>query len=64
MNPYRITYTRDDMPKGYIGSAVKHARDEKEALKHFCGTKPDKDGIFRMKRGGIGKLKSITIYKE
>ena len=43
MNPYRITYTRDDMPKGYIGSAVKYARDEKEALKHFCGTKPAKD---------------------
>jgi|TARA_X000001388_G_scaffold61441_1_gene46985 hypothetical protein len=52
------------MPKGYIGSAVKYARDEKEALKHFCGTKPDKDGIFRMKRGGIGKLKSITMDKE
>ena len=48
------------MPEGYIASTVKHARDEKEAMKHLGGSKPDKRGYFRMKRGGIAKLKSIT----
>ena len=60
MHQYRIEYIRSDMPEGYIASAVKHARDEKEAMKHLGGSKPDKRGYFRMKRGGIARLKSIT----
>jgi hypothetical protein len=47
----------------FQGSAVKYARDEKEALKHFCGSRPDKSGFFRMKRGGVAKLITIEVYK-
>ena len=61
MNQYRIKYITNDMPDGYIASVVKYDRDEKEALGHFCGTKPDKKGFFRMKRGGVAKLESVTI---
>ena len=63
MHPYRIEYIRDDMPTGYIGKSVKHARDEKEAVK-FLGSKPDKRGYFRMKRGGIAQIKSITKTED
>lgn len=56
MNRYRITYTCDDMPKGYIGTAEKVAKDKRTALGFFCGTKPDKRGVFRRKRGGIGRI--------
>lgn len=59
MNRYRIEYTMNDMPDGYIARSTKYARDEKEAMK-YVGTKPDKAGSFRLKRGGIAKLKSIT----
>jgi hypothetical protein len=50
------------MPDGYTGTAIKYARDEKE-LMGFMGTKPDRNGIFRFKRGGIGKVLSISILK-
>ena len=59
MHQYRIQYRRTDMPEGYIGSAVKHARDEKEAMK-YIGSKPDKKGFFRLKRGGVAELISIN----
>lgn len=49
------------MPEGFIGTSVKYARDDKEAMK-YIGTKPDKRGFFRFKRGGTGKL--ISIKKE
>lgn len=60
MPRYLIEYTREDMPEGYIGKALKYGRDEKEAVSFLCKTKPDKSGLFRMKRGGLAKLKSIT----
>lgn len=44
------------MPKGYIGTAEKVAKDKRTALGFFCGTKPDKRGVFRRKRGGIGRI--------
>ena len=47
------------MPEGYIGSAVKHARDEKEAM-NYIGSRPDKKGFFRLKRGGVAELISIN----
>lgn len=47
------------MPEGYVGKAIKHAQGEPEAMK-FIGTRPDRNGFFRLKRGGIGKIKSIT----
>ena len=36
---------------------------EKEAVK-FLGSKPDKRGYFRMKRGGIAQIKSITKIED
>ena len=51
------------MPDDYIGVSVKYARDEKEAVK-YIGTKPDKNGFFRFKRGGTGQIKSITRLKD
>ncbi len=59
MPQYEIKYTRADMPEGYVGTAFKHARDEKEAMK-YVGSRVDKQGFFKLKRGGIAKLKSIT----
>ena len=59
MHQYRIQYRRTDMPEGYIGCAVKHARDEKEAMK-YIGSRPDKKGFFRLKRGGVAELISIN----
>jgi len=61
MKQYRIRYVRQDMPEGYVSSVVKYARDEKEAIKHLGGSKPDKAGFFRMKRGGVAQIKSIEI---
>jgi len=59
MHQYEIEYTRNDMPEGYVGRAIKYASDESSAI-NFLGTKPDRNGFFRLKRGGIGKIKSIT----
>lgn len=61
---YEIKYTRKDMPEDYIGCTVKYARDEDEALKFFCGKKPDKQGHFLNKRGGRGKILSITKLQD
>ena len=58
MNRYEITYTSSDMKDDFICRSVKYARDEKEAVK-YLGTKPDKSGVFRLKRGGIGTIKAI-----
>jgi len=63
MNQYRIRYVRQDMPEGYVSSVVKYARDEKEAIRHLGGSKPDKKGYFRMKRGGIAQIQSINTEK-
>ena len=49
----------EGMPEGYVARPIKYARDEKEAMK-YIGTKPDKAGSFRLKRGGVGRIKSIT----
>lgn len=46
------------MKDDFICRSVKYARDEKEAVK-YLGTKPDKSGVFRLKRGGIGTIKAI-----
>lgn len=61
---YEIKYIRNDMPKAYVGKTVKYARSEEEAIKFLCGSKPDKQGYFRMKRGGRGKIQSIKQLKE
>jgi len=59
MHQYEIEYTRNDMPEDYVGRSIKYASDEASAIK-FLGTNPDRNGFFRLKRGGIGKIKSIT----
>ena len=56
---YRIEYTRSDMPEDYVARSVKYAKDEATAVR-FLGGKPDKQGFFRLKKGGMGKMKSIT----
>ena len=48
------------MPKGYVSRAIKYAKDEKAAIAFLSKTRPDKQGFFRLKRGGLAKLKSIT----
>jgi len=60
LNQYIIEYTRDDMPEGYVSKAIKYAKDEKAAIAFLSKTRPDKQGFFRLKRGGLAKLKSIT----
>ena len=35
MHRYRIQYTMDDMPEGYVGSCTKYARDSSQALKYI-----------------------------
>ena len=51
------------MPKGYIGSSLKYASTEQDALKHL-GSKPDKNGFMRFKKGGIARIKNISIINE
>lgn len=51
------------MAADYIGSALKYANDEYQALK-YLGSKPDKNGYFRMKRGGVAKIKDISIITD
>lgn len=59
IHQYRIEYTRSDMPEGYVARPVKYAKDEATAVR-FLGSKPDKQGHFRLKKGGIGKIQSVT----
>ena len=61
MNQYSIKYSHSDMPKGYIGSSMKWARDEKEAIKLVFRNRLDRNKCGTLKRGGYGKL--IEIIK-
>lgn len=63
MNQYKIEYRRFDMSDSYVGRAFKYARDEKTALS-FLGTKPDRNGVLRFKRGGCGKVLSVTVLND
>jgi len=47
---------------GYVGSTLKYASSEKDVFK-YLGSKPDKKGYFRLKRGGVALLKDIKIEK-
>jgi len=42
MNQYEIKYKHGDMSKEYVGTTVKWARDEKQAIGFICSNKPDK----------------------
>ena len=47
------------MPEGYIGSTLKWARTERDAVKLILKKAPDKDGSCSFKRGGSGKIISV-----
>ena len=59
MNRYRIKYTMDDMPKGYVGCCTKYARDASQALKYILKNKKGKDGFCVFKRGSTGRILSV-----
>lgn len=58
MPTYSIRYTRLDMPKGYIGRALKTAHTKEEALKHLC-TGSEKKG-WRLNKSGV-PITDLTI---
>ena len=60
MNKYIINYSRDDMDKDYIGTTAKWAKDEKTALSYILKKRPEKSGLCVFKRGGTGKILSIS----
>ena len=63
MNQYLIKYKRNDMPKGYVGSTTKWARDEKTALR-FLLARNEKNGVAIFKRGGSGKILSVEVLNN
>lgn len=64
MNQYLIKYNRFDMPEGYVGTTVKWARSENEAVKIILKKLPDMKGGCVFKRGGIGKIISIEQLEQ
>tara|TARA_R100001086_G_scaffold123417_1_gene63585 strand:+ start:326 stop:517 length:192 start_codon:yes stop_codon:yes gene_type:complete len=59
MHRYRIQYTMDDMPEGYVGSCTKYAKDSNQALKYILKKKKDKNGFCVFKRGSTGRILSV-----
>jgi|TARA_R110000744_G_scaffold298888_1_gene408409 hypothetical protein len=47
---FEIQYIQEDMPKGFISSAIKHANTAEAALKLFAPKKPDRGGNTMTKR--------------
>jgi hypothetical protein len=64
MNQYLIKYTREDMPGDYIGTTVKWARSENEAVKIILQKLPDMKRGCVFKRGGTGKIISIEQLEQ
>jgi len=60
VNKYIISYSRDDMDDSYVGSTSKWAKDQNKALATILKKRPEKDGLCVFKRGGTGKILSIT----
>ena len=58
MIEYRIRYTRNDMPKDYVGESLKWAHSASEAVNLLLQKKPHKNGTCVFKRGGMGKILS------
>ena len=58
MIEYRIRYTRDDMPKSYVGESLKWAHSASDAVNLLLQKKPEKNGTCVFKRGGSGKILS------
>jgi hypothetical protein len=52
------------MPDDYVGSAIKWARSENEAIKIICKKLPDMKRGCVFKRGGIGKIISVEQLKQ
>lgn len=59
MTEFKVTYTRDDMPKNYVGRTTKWAHSSTEAVKLLLQKKPDSTGTCVFKRGGTGKILSV-----
>ena len=60
MIEFKITYTRDDMPEDYVGRATKWAHSASDAVNLLLQKKPHKNGTCVFKRGGMGKILSVT----
>jgi hypothetical protein len=57
-----MKFERFDMPAGFVASYLKIARDEKEALSYVVKSR-EKSGVVVFKKGGVGRLLSISITK-
>lgn len=60
MKQYYIEYKRNDMPPDYTGAALKWANNEKDAVRLMLKKAKEKDGTCVFKRGGSGKILSVT----
>ena len=58
---YKITYSHSRMSPDYIGTAVKYAQSEKDALA-FLGKYDKKLNVIIDKRGSV--LSNIQIHEE
>ena len=57
---FEIRYKQNDMPKGFICSAIKHAHTAEAALKLFAPKKPDKNGYTTTKRKAYVQILSVN----
>tara|TARA_R110002073_G_scaffold40953_1_gene116157 strand:- start:31 stop:228 length:198 start_codon:yes stop_codon:yes gene_type:complete len=57
---FEIRYIQNDMPKGFISKAVKHAHTAEAALKLFAPKKPDKKGFTMTKRKAYVQILSVN----
>lgn len=64
MNQYLIKYTRMDMPDDYVGSTIKWARTQNDAVKLILKKLPDSKGGCVFKRGGIGAIISVKQIEQ
>ena len=59
MIEFKIRYTRNDMPEGYVGESLKWAHSGSDAVNLLLQKKPEKNGTCVFKRGGAGKILSV-----
>ena len=52
------------MPEGYVGSTVKWARTQNDAVKLILKKLPDSKGGCIFKRGGMGKIISVKQIEQ
>ena len=64
MTEYEIRTKRDDMPPDYVGRVHKWAHDDKAAVLLLLKKRPDANGRCVFKRGGTGRIISVTEVKD